>query len=173
MLTAVRTLASWLFAAILVLSAEASDPGDIRTVFVVRHAEKAAEPKKDPPLTETGTARAELLKRMLLDANVYGLFATELQRSSLTLLPLADELGLLITEVESDDPYGMAETVLAAGHEVSVVSAHSDTVIPILEGLGVADLPAPPIRYDDFFIVSIPADGGAGVLRLKYGPESP
>ncbi len=172
MLTGIRVLVSWLLAAVLAISAASADSGAIRTVFVVRHAEKAAEPKKDPPLTETGSARADLLRRMLLDADVYGLFATELQRSSLTLVPLANELGLLITEVESDDPYGMAETVLAAGHKVSVVSAHSDTVIPILEGLGVADLPTPPIRYDDFFIVSIPAEGGAGVLRLKYGPES-
>ena len=51
-------------------------------VIVVRHAEKAAAPAEDPPLTAAGKKRAEELVRVVAlwrasGAKVTGLFATE------------------------------------------------------------------------------------------------
>ncbi|MEZ4649658.1 MAG: histidine phosphatase family protein [Candidatus Eisenbacteria bacterium] len=156
------------------------DPhGSIRWVIVVRHAEKASQPEKDPPLTEEGQKRAQDLKRMLLAADPTLLIGTELIRTQRTLEPLAEELGLLVDVHDSDDPYGMAAQVLEMERPVSVVSAHSDTIVPILEGLTQLDLQnLYPIEYDDFFVVAIAVgverSGGrpaASVLRLKYGCE--
>ena len=156
------------------------DPFDsIRWVIVVRHAEQAGTLETDPPLDERGEERAKLLERMLREAHPTLLLGTELLRSRRTLEPLAAELGLLVDVHESDDPYGMAERIRELDRPVSVVAAHSDTVIPILEGLTGLDLEnLHPIGYDDFFVVAIApavADGSgrsaASVLRLKYGPE--
>ncbi|MCA9757164.1 MAG: histidine phosphatase family protein [Candidatus Eisenbacteria bacterium] len=156
------------------------DPhGAIRWVIVVRHAEKASEPEADPPLSEQGERRAKDLERMLIGADPTLLLGTELIRTQRTLEPLAAELGLLVDVHESDDPYGMAAKVLEMERPVSVVAAHSDTVVPILEGLTQLDLQnLYPIEYDDFFVVAIAPgverSGGrpaASVLRLKYGCE--
>lgn len=155
------------------------DPAhSIRWVIVVRHAEKAAEPKSDPPLTDQGRERAKLLERMLVEAGPTLLLGTELIRTQRTLEPLAAELGLLVDVHESDDPYGMAARVVELDRPVSVVAAHGDTIVPILEALTGLDLEnLHPIEYDDFFIVAIApgvTDGAgraaASVLRLQYGP---
>lgn len=156
------------------------DPsGSIRWVLVLRHAEKAGEPVDDPPLTPRGEERAELLRRMLRETQPTLLLGTELIRTQRTLEPLARELGLLVDLHESDDPYGMAERIRELDRPVSVVAAHADTVVPILEALTGLDLQnLHPIAYDDLFVVAIApgVPGGAGrgaasVLRLQYGPE--
>ena len=80
--TLTRARWSWLAPALLLVSAgvcagQAADAlpaqgdagaGKVTTVFLVRHAEKAAEPAQDPPLTEAGKARAEALARLLSGA---------------------------------------------------------------------------------------------------------
>ena len=40
------------------------------TVYLVRHAERADEPRQDPPLKEKGTLRSQELARMLSNANI-------------------------------------------------------------------------------------------------------
>src|SRR5688500_17198927 len=62
-------------------------------VLLVRHAEKAAAPADDPPLTEVGTTRAQALKAALADAGVRHVIATPRRRTSDTAKPLADALG--------------------------------------------------------------------------------
>lgn len=117
-----------------------------------------------------GEERAETLRRFLQHAPLTGLFATELRRSEHTLTPLAQETGLLITIHDSDDPFGMAERALEKGGPFAVVSAHSDTVLPILHGLtGRETEYRPPILYHDLFLVALAPDGSSEVLRLAYG----
>jgi broad specificity phosphatase PhoE len=57
------------------------------TVILSRHAEKAAAPPKDPPLTEAGKKRAEVLAFMLADAGVDAIYVTEFQRTKQTAAP--------------------------------------------------------------------------------------
>jgi len=141
-----------------------------RWFIVVRHAEKASEPRHDPPLTEYGEARAQLLLQMLISAEPTTLLATELIRSQHTLEPLAAELGLLIDMKDSDDPYGMAAEAIRLDQPVTVISAHSDTVVPIMQGLTGQNLEhLGPIRYDDLFLVA-QIGSQSSVLRLQYAP---
>jgi hypothetical protein len=44
--------------------------GTASLILLVRHAEKAAEPASDPPLTVAGVARAQALAMALRDAGV-------------------------------------------------------------------------------------------------------
>lgn len=153
-------------------TAPATQSGAIQWVIVVRHAEKAREPVDDPPLTPAGEERAQLLRRMLSELHPQALVATELIRSQLTLEPIAQDLGILVDVHDSDDPYGMAEKVIALNQPISVVAAHGDTVVPILEGLTGQSLGAfGAIAYDDLFIVARVPGGPASVMRLQYGAE--
>ena len=51
------------------------------SLFIVRHAEKAAAPKDDPPLTKAGRARAQELARVLGDVPLKAVYATEFERT--------------------------------------------------------------------------------------------
>ncbi|HEY7235878.1 MAG TPA: histidine phosphatase family protein, partial [Gemmatimonadaceae bacterium] len=64
------------------------------TVILVRHAEKAATPADDPPLTKAGQARARALAVIAHDAGVTAIVTTQFVRSRTTAEPAASALGI-------------------------------------------------------------------------------
>lgn len=126
------------------------------TYILVRHAEKADDGTKDPPLNETGQARADRLARMLNAANVGAIYSTDYQRTRQTALPLARERKL---EIISYDP--MSEEALeqiqreASGKTVLIVG-HSNTVPAMVNQLlgqeSVGQLAEN--EYDKLFIIT-------------------
>ena len=106
-------------------------------VYLVRHAEKADDGTKNPPLTEAGTARAECLGRMFATAGVTHLYSTDLQRTELTVTPLATALGLEVETLPAGDNAALIERLdgLAPG-SVAVIAGHSNTVPAIAAELG-------------------------------------
>ena len=71
-----------------------SAPAASTTVILVRHAEKAAEPADDPPLTAAGATRADALVDLVKDAGVTAVVSTQFQRTRLTAAPTAAKLAL-------------------------------------------------------------------------------
>ncbi len=87
------------------------------TVIVIRHAEKDLSVSvTDPPLSQAGQARAELLARMFGDAKVLGhldaIYVSPALRNRQTAAPLAARLGLDETVVPADDPRALARRAL-------------------------------------------------------------
>lgn len=174
--TAVAALALWVVAGV----AAAGEEAGTTTVFVVRHAEKSAEPG-DPPLDAAGERRAKELVRVLADVGVDALIATQFRRTRETLLPLAQERGLEVGSLPVD-----AADLTAQSRDVArmildrhrggtvVVAGHSNTVPLLLAALGVDD---PPILtetdYDDLFVVTIAPGGDRRLIHLHYGETSP
>src|SRR5215210_5157837 len=94
----------------LIFSTAAAQPS---TVILVRHAERAAEPKADPLLTPEGQQRALDLAAALSGANVSSIITTHLQRTQLTGKPLGDAIGQSPIVVRAGGP-GHADSVAAA-----------------------------------------------------------
>ena len=153
------------------------------TVFLVRHAEKAApgDPEfvaarpNDPPLNAAGRARAEELVRTLSEAGVTAIYSSSYERTRATVRPLAARLGLEVAEHEAADVAGLAERIGAENRGgVVVVAGHSNTVPALVEALG-AD-PVAPIEeaweYDNLYVVTIEAAGRSRASTLKYGSPS-
>ena len=69
------------------------------TVYLVRHAERADEPRQDPPLTDKGTARAQELGRTLSNANIKAIITSQFARTKLTAEPLAKQANVAVTTV--------------------------------------------------------------------------
>ena len=140
------------------------------TVLVVRHAEKEWE-DGDPPLSDVGWQRAEDLLRVVDESGVSVLFGTQYMRSSQTLEPIAERLGLEILVHDAGDSQGLAERILDehAG-AVVLVSGHSNTVPEIVGALGAPEPPAmDDAEYDNLYIVTVGVTGEATVLRLNFG----
>jgi phosphohistidine phosphatase SixA len=152
-------------------------------VFVLRHADKRRQPPGDD-LSDAGIKRAKLLGRMLAESGVSVAFCSTVRRAQRTLEPLKSILGdgLAITSVAIDGPNQpqkhidtIVEGVKAlAADKVVVVVTHSNTVSPIIEGLGgeaVGDLD--DRVFDQLFALSREPATKPRLLRLRYGEPTP
>jgi len=131
------------------------------TVFVVRHAEKAVDGTRDPPLSAAGAARAERLARLFggshPEQRLEVVYATEFQRTRQTGRAVARHLRVPLEIQPAGDTAALAEHIKShhRGGRVLVVG-HSNTVPEIVQSLGGPVLPA--IADDDYsrlYVVSV------------------
>lgn len=155
-------------------------------VFLVRHAEKAAQPASDPPLTAEGTARANALADVLAHAGVNAIITTQYLRTRSTAAPLAARLGLTIETVpiapgSASNPQAQGDALRAhvqatvdairrhAGGAVLVV-AHSNTIGAIATALGAPKVPELcDGDYDQLFVLEMPPTGAVRFARVRFG----
>ena len=98
--------------------------------FLVRHAEKGQDDPKDPTLTATGQARAQLIARELAHAGITAIYSTDYQRTRLTAQPLADRLGLnvQIYDAKRDLAEFLQEVQSNHAGERVLIVGHSNTI---------------------------------------------
>jgi 2,3-bisphosphoglycerate-dependent phosphoglycerate mutase len=128
-------------------------------LVLVRHAEKTAG-GPDPNLNPTGQTRAAALAHVLADVEIDALYASQYQRTQLTLGPLSERIQV---EVEIDEVSSPAET-WAAGFaarllkqhrgQTVVLAGHSNTVPILARALGATNVPDLTEQdYDDMFVI--------------------
>jgi broad specificity phosphatase PhoE len=144
-------------------------------VLVVRHAEKASD-DTDTALSESGLRRAQALARAAGDSRIGAIYTSQFKRSRDTAQPLADQLGIPITEVtvNLDNPgdYGKqlaGEILNKHKGQTAVVVSHRNTVSSIVEALAGKSPGEIQDVYSDLFIVVIPTDGPARLIKAQYG----
>ena len=160
--------------ALIITSCNRTQPGPT-IVMIVRHAEKASD-ADDSPLTEAGMQRAQALVGVAADAGVSAVYTTQFKRNRDTAQPLAQRLGVALTEVpvnlQSPGDYGktLAKNILEkqSGQTVVVVG-HGNTIGSIVEGLTGRDAGLGDIQYSDLFIVTVAPSGPARLIRAQYG----
>ncbi len=151
------------------------------TVYLVRHAERADEPRQDPPLTEKGNLRSQELARVLADANVKAIITSQYLRTKQTAEPLSKKLGVPVTSISlSVNPSNprqisalstaeVANKILEQGGNVLVVG-HSNSIPDVIKALGGDAVPViDEKKFDNLFVVTVYAKGKARVAQLKYG----
>lgn len=75
-------------------------------IFLVRHAEKADDGTRNPPLTEIGMQRAQTLSKLLMKEDINLVYSTDYLRTKNTAQPHASALGL---SVQLYDPRKLPE----------------------------------------------------------------
>jgi phosphohistidine phosphatase SixA len=160
------------FAAVIVLAYFTTFKRPVTTVILVRHAEKRIEPSNpNPDLSEAGKARAQELVRILKDAGVTAIYATQYGRTQQTVQPLATALSLPVNQIDSGQTPRLVEEITTrhAGGVV-FVAGHNNTVPAAIAALGGPNYPTiPEAEYDNMFVVTIYRVGSAKVVKLKYG----
>jgi phosphohistidine phosphatase SixA len=156
----------------------------VTTVFLLRHAERADEPRQDPPLTEKGVARSQALARLLGNAGVKAIFTSQFTRTKMTAEPLARQLGITATAISlktsPSNPRAIAEEstketvdkiMSHAGGSILLVG-HSNSIPDVIKMLGGDVVPTiDEKKFDDLFVVTVYSSGKAKVVHLKYGSE--
>ncbi len=148
----------------------------LTTIILIRHAEKNVEPgNADPNLSPAGQVRAQELVRMFGDAGIGAIYATQYKRTQQTVKPLADKLGIPITQVDAKNTTEVIRQIRSRHNgEVVFVSGHNNTVPEIIAALGGPQLPIiPETEFDNVYVVTVYRVGAAKVLKLKYGSPMP
>jgi broad specificity phosphatase PhoE len=147
------------------------------TVIIVRHAEKAAEPAGDPPLSDIGRARAAALLDAVRDAGISVIYSTNKLRNLETARFVGDSLHISVVQVPIDGsklPAHMTDVVARVkkngGGRVSLVVEHSNTVPMLIKAFGgpdVGEIVDP--RYDDLFVLTVQNGKKPRLVRAKFG----
>ena len=146
-------------------------------VLLVRHAEKAAQPPQDPPLTKAGAARARALAVVARDAGVTAIITTQFERTRKTAEPTATALHITPEVVEAvpgtEHAKMVADQVLKHAGGTVLVVGHSNTIPAIVGALGA---PRPrdlcDSEYDQLFVVVLGDTGPPRLIRSRYGAAS-
>ena len=170
----------WFIAQPSLARAQAPDrPGTASLVLLVRHAEKAAEPPSDPPLTAAGVARAQALAAALRDAGVTAVITTQLRRTRETAQPLAVARGLtpeVVPISRATIPAHVEAAVVAVRRHsggVVLVVGHNNSVPAIITALGGPRLPEIcESTYGDLFILQL-SGREARLVQAHYGLTAP
>ena len=144
----------------------------VTTLIFVRHADRDGS---NDALTEAGEDRAEALVHVAEKTGATAIYHSGANRTRLTATPLANALGIAMTE-QADAQLTINDILTYHLGETVIVSGHSDTVP---EMIGLAGGPAvPPIdhdEYDNLFVLSRCNCwfGANNLLKLQYGAVSP
>jgi len=152
------------------------------TIIFARHADvdPAMPLADDPPLTERGRRRAELLADFLADVDVVSsvdaIYATTAQRTQQTAAPLAARLG---QRLNIDDPYKVDRLIRRLFRDrkgrITLVVADADVIPALIADLhGKNPLPAfGPDDLSDLYVVTVPYYGKVKTLRFRYAEPPP
>lgn len=112
-------------------------PAEDAVFVVVRHAEKLADGSKDPPLSQSGLARADALASQLADAPLVAAYATPYRRTRQTAAPAARDHALLVGDYDPQMPAQALATRLRTAHPrgTVLVVGHSNTAPAIAAAL--------------------------------------
>ena len=158
-------------ACLLLLSACSSQPvaRDSATFILVRHAEKATTPPKDPPLTDAGQQRARRLAESLQGTRLDAIYSSAYQRTRQTATPVAQAQRLSVIDYTPDDAAAFAATLRATHPRGTVlVVGHSNTLPPLARALCACDVAdMDETIYGIRYTVRFDADGRAHLVESR------
>ena len=151
-----------------------------RTVYVVRHAEKAVlsdslpnMSKTDPPLSEAGRVRAIVLRELLKKKHIQHIYSTNYIRTFYTADPLSKAIGVNIQAYADVD--SLVNVVKNQKGNILIVG-HSNTVDDIVNKLTGTTNVAGDLKdteYDNLFVIKF-RGRKAMFEKRKYGyPSNP
>ncbi len=163
-----------------------SPPGTTTTVIMVRHAER--DEGLDPPLNETGLARAEALADVLEDAGITAIFYPAFIRNRQTADPLVERTGAVRREysvLEAADTKALANRFLAevlrdhAGGAVLWIGNTGPVIANVQEGnlqeiyARLGGTGTPPVSYGSLYTIVLREDVPPTITEDSYSiPES-
>src|SRR6185312_13997546 len=140
----------------------------VRTIYLVRHAEKASN-DADAPLSAGGVKRADCLANMLKDAGIKQIYVTQAKRTQETADPLAKELKITPKVLPAEDPGNLVRDIFYAGNGNTLVVGHSNTLPVVIARMKAGSIaPIGENEYDKLFTVTTMEGAATPVVTLHY-----
>lgn len=154
------------------------DSQSTTTIIIVRHAEPEGAMRDDPPLSELGRRRADLLARTLYDVDVIrgldAIYAVPLQAAAQTAAPLAAMLEMPVRPGDDSDLTRLMDGIVYDYKGKIVLVVARGEQLPLMTAELGGHKSTPQVAEDEFtniYIVSIPWSGRTKTLRVQYGLE--
>ncbi len=141
---------------------------DATVVYLVRHAERAEDGTSDPPISQAGQQRSELIATLLRDAGITHIHTTDLKRTRSTGAPTSESTGLAMAIYDAQDLGGFADRLRETPGR-HLVLGHSNTNPQLAEALGGdPSTPIEEMEYDRLYVLTLTSTGTSTVL-LRFG----
>lgn len=158
---------------------QSSGASNATTLIFVRHAEKA-DTSRDTQISLAGEERAMALSDVLGDAGIAAIYATPFRRTQQTVKQLSQRVGVPVTVFDATSAGGadygktyLNEVLSKHRGETVVIAGHSNTLPAMMRAAGVDDVrPVADFEYDNLYVVTIPQDGKARIIRARFGAAS-
>lgn len=147
---------------------------DGATVYLVRHAEKADDGTRNPPLTNKGEARAKNIAKILHGKSVTHVFSTPFKRTMDTAAPTAQDHSLEVETYDPRDSQGLVDKLKTLDGTI-LVTGHSNTtpgLVNLLTGSNLENL-VEAVQYDMVYIVTLDDDGNGSLEITHSKPRTP
>jgi len=144
---------------------------DQTTFILVRHAEKADDGTKNPPLNEDGKSRALNLAALMENQEITALYSTPYKRTQETLQPLATKKGL---ETQEYEPRAGSDWLAKLYSEHTggtvVIVGHSNTIPALANHLlgNEAFAQFDEKEYSNLIVIVGSEVGNGKLVRLSY-----
>lgn len=139
--------------------------------FLIRHAEKADDGTKDPPLTKKGLLRSKLLSQMFYRVNLTAVYSTNYKRTQSTAEPTAEYFDMTINSYKASDLQDFTKTLLKRhdGENILVVG-HSNTTPRLLNALhGDSNVESlDEGDYNNLFLLNFLKDGSRQIISFQF-----
>jgi phosphohistidine phosphatase SixA len=174
----------------------ANQADELPVLVLVRHADKAAQPTDDPPLTALGAQRAQDLAAALRYAGVTAIITTQLRRTRETAQPLAAAVRItpevvnvgeraLVANPAADAQFPpdvlaeraryikLLEPKVRRLSGVVLVVGHDWSVPGLIASLGGPQLPNICASVYDHLFVLTSVKGSTNLVQGRYGAATP
>jgi hypothetical protein len=147
-----------------------SKPGTTTTVILIRHGDIN---EQSEVLNERGRERAQALVDAVRDMRITAIYSPDVRRNLDTVRPLAKQRGIEITltpVVSLLVAKEISQEIVTkhAGGVVLWVGNRSGNLQAVYQHLGGTG--TGPVEYGDLYIMTIPDQGEAKVVKKHFGP---
>jgi len=140
----------------------------VRTIYLIRHAEKASN-DADAPLNAAGVKRAACLANMLKDAGIKQIYVTQAKRTQQTADPLAKELKITPKILPAEDPGNLVRDIFYSGSGNTLVVGHSNSLPVVIARMKAGTIaPIGENEYDKLFTITTMEGAATPVITLHY-----
>ena len=140
----------------------------VRTVYLVRHAEKASN-ADNALLSPAGMKRAECLANTLKDAGIKQIYVTNVERTQQTADPLAKELKITPKILPPEDEASLVRDIFYNGSGNTLVVGHGNTLPVIIARMKAGKIPAIGDNdYGNLYVVTTMEGSVTPVITLHY-----
>lgn len=145
----------------------------VSNIFFVRHAEKSKDGTHNPPLTNDGMKRSQVLSDLLQNVKLSAIYSTKYKRTQSTAKPVAEAKNLPVFEYSAGKVDSLGQVLCEKHHDENIlIVGHSNSTPKMINAI-TQQTTLPPIDesdYNNLFLLKFTDEGSMRLIKLFFQP---